>query len=74
MDELREAIRKECENAVESQVLPSIDPEFRHVYIEEFYGILERNRFIKPSSLVLSMLAKMGAVSLLKPLGQLWKR
>ena len=62
LGELRDDIRAECEEAVKNQELPLMEPELRHVYIEEFYKILERDRFIKPSSLVLAMLAKMGAV------------
>lgn len=62
MEELRDQIRQECEEAVENGKLPRIDVELKHVYVEEFYKILERERFIKSSKPVLDLLVEMGEV------------
>ena len=61
-DDLREQIKKECELAVKRKKLPTIDPELKHVYVEMFYEIMARDRFIKPSWPILDLLVEMGEI------------
>ena len=61
-NDLREQIKKECELAIVNEKLPTIDPELRHVYVEVFYEIMARDRFIKSSWPILELLGKMGEI------------
>lgn len=61
-DELREDIKKECEEAIRTKQLPKIDVELKHVYVEIFWYIMARDRFITDPEPIYELLNELGEV------------